>query len=707
MAGRVKFIFIATLLTAALTLLSSRIFGNEFFWLGLIFSLTVFQFYFFVYIPSAKIIEEIPEERIFFNLSLAQKKPAKLFWPFQWVSLVLVATLLGLFVYVEKNEIQKMFNQVSTLIKSEEPFLRIEFPSFTEKQPLIVSFNNENEKLRANTGCYFEVGVENKKEIWKVLLEGKKMDGTSGKPVEATLGDTMKWGRALKEVIQSMGLPSSENIELTVKLIRGEKTLTRTLLVEPLNAPQVSLEAKRADFESGNLLFAVGVSSSVPLSQVELNVRTKSGYRSVKTLAEFANISELQFNNDAVELSTLGIAFAPEDVLYVKAVAKTVALNLVGESEELSFEVKSPIQVRQELIKKIEETLREFKGGKESKNRILDKLEEARAVAEQLGRKNPVIKDLANAHEHASEMKLPQDSEGRQAKEKLQSALEFLKRQQSKEQQANLIERIQNLKSSVARDSLAESLSQDAKALSEETKKVKSAILGMKDNLTAEEQKLMRELIQRDRTEQHLEDTAKELDGKKKNEAEIASSKALEEAQKNLGGAMQILNNAKRRAIKEARERLTKADKNLDDAGKKENNSQAQKEAKDAEQELQRAPKINDEFQKAVDDAKKQSRGAQEKFGQSQQRAAESHLESAQDAIVRALNALQEEEQREKQSGKEQEDRNFRSQLDAMSAQGQLDMSWRKKVIDEIARLKASGENSDSPLIRYLESRLR
>jgi hypothetical protein len=45
--------------------------------------------------------------------------------------------------------------------------------------------------------------------------------------------------------------------------------------------------------------------------------------------------------------------------------------------------------------------------------------------------------------------------------------------------------------------------------------------------------------------------------------------------------------------------------------------------------------------------------------------------------------------------------------MDAMNAQGQLDSGWRKKIFEEISRLREQGVPADAEIIRYLESRLR
>jgi hypothetical protein len=78
-----------------------------------------------------------------------------------------------------------------------------------------------------------------------------------------------------------------------------------------------------------------------------------------------------------------------------------------------------------------------------------------------------------------------------------------------------------------------------------------------------------------------------------------------------------------------------------------------------------------------------------------------------QEAIEKALLSLQDEEENEKEMQKERDARTYRSAMDILAAQGTLDASWRKKILEEISKLKSQGETAESPMIRYLESRLR
>ena len=170
---------------------------------------------------------------------------------------------------------------------------------------------------------------------------------------------------------------------------------------------------------------------------------------------------------------------------------------------------------------------------------------------------------------------------------------------------------------------------------------------------------------------------------------------------------MQMMQAARQRAMRQAREKLTEADGELQSARERgQRGEDAQGPLGEAGKRLQETPRLSREFNEAVNDARQQQRDAARETKKEPGKSA-GHVDKAQDAIVKALAALQEEEQAEEQQKREQDGRMSRSAMDAFSAQGQLDVGWRRRILEEIARLKAAGETADSSVIRYLESRLR
>jgi hypothetical protein len=208
-----------------------------------------------------------------------------------------------------------------------------------------------------------------------------------------------------------------------------------------------------------------------------------------------------------------------------------------------------------------------------------------------------------------------------------------------------------------------------------------------------------------DNTPGNLKDLEQSLKEAKQTESVNKSQSTLEHAQKHLGGVLSMLQQARQRAMRDAREKLTRADSELQNARRN------PKESKDAlrksQQDLDSLPDISNDFQEAARDAQKGNQKARQGAQSDDNQQMESGMDEAQDGIVRALAALQDEEEAERQSQQEQDGQNFRSAQEAIAAQGQLDMGWRRQILEEIARLRTAGEPSDSPAIQYLESRLR
>jgi hypothetical protein len=305
-----------------------------------------------------------------------------------------------------------------------------------------------------------------------------------------------------------------------------------------------------------------------------------------------------------------------------------------------------------------------------------------------------------------------QDDHSKAAQKKIQTAMESLQREQNKDRLASVFARLQNLKSTIAKATKEElpKLKDDAENLSKDVQTLKKGLRDAVENsasgLTLEEKQEAQRLLDFDKTERKLEDIKSQLESGDKNRAESTASQANEEAQQHMGAAMQMLMAARQRAMKEARDKLTEADKKLEEAKNsmaQQQNPQADESLRSAQKDLESTPRLGKEFNEHLNNAKSRT-GKALKEGEGQQ---EQNANAAQEEIVKALASLQDEEEMEKDGQRESEEQAYRSSMDVMAAQGQLDVGWRKKILEEISRLRAQGESADSPLLKYLESRLR
>lgn len=774
-----KRLFLPLILALFLCLLCAKLTSPALWWFGLPLCLVVWHYLNASVAAGVRAVQTLGRSRVLLNTRLAGRSHLPVFWPFQIRMFLAVLAFIAAAGYTFHRDIASGLTQIVNVLRREEGVLRIEYPSYAETPPFEAILRNQPIMAKADTGSYLQFFIRERKAVsaWTLTLtvqpepnadqqsnnsssaqseltpEGTATPNDTATPIvtangtpEATaapkalvtrqlpLSATGSWAQSVSALMQQMGLPEQTPVTLilnaTQKGRTGESAYRAVIKVAPIPVPLVTINPasqlptaglrQGGSNEAGRLLFEVAAKSQVPLTQVELAVRTKSGYRFNKTLAEFANSQESNFKTAEAELSTVGIPFSEDDILYVKAVAKTVLSGLQGESIEIEIPVKSRAAVRQQVTKALEDALKELKNPQgrdpgafaESKARIEKALQEAKEASATLGRQSTTHRQTAEAAESAAQMQSKSDASAKKTEQKIQSALESLKREQSMERMSSLFARLQNLKTAIARvpeQELAKmaqeagQLKEDAQALKDKLREVTQA---PSSGLTPEEKQLAEHLLSADKTPEKIKEVQDKLASSQREQASAQTQQALEEAQKNLGSLMQIVMAARQRAIKDAREKLTQADTALEKS-KNLDAKQATPGLSEAQQKLEALPSLGEEFNDAAGEARDGAREARKEAQSGKPQAMAEDIGKSQEGIVKALAALQDEEESDRQSQQEQDGRTFRSAMDAMAAQGQLDVGWRKKILEEIARLRTQGEAADSPVIRYLESRLR
>lgn len=602
-------------------------------------------------------------------------------------------------------------------LRSEQVVLRIEFPSYLDTPAQEFRLKGDmSETPEMDTDAYLSVSFNYRKtdSNWSA---GIAIATDQTEKELQSVGKNSNFGQSARAILEQLSLNASE--EHVVKLIvaRNSKVYSTQLIkITPQPKPVVEIKKSAAGSErAGQLGLDIKARSKIPLSAVELHIRTESGYRMVKPVAEFANANQQTFDGTRIPFNTTGIPFTSKDTLYVKAVAKTVAENLYGESPELQFEIITNENLRQDLIQALEKSLSALQNKSMPAGALKDTLnkeiEKAKAAARQMGQQSAAARQTEQIGRSAEKINAPRDAAAQQTEKKIKNLLERLKREQTASQVQNLIARIQNLKLSIQRSNpdQLQALGKDAGELSAAAKNLKKQLSGMIDKpnsgLSLEERQAALNALKMDQTPDNLKNLEGSLKAKQQTESVNKAQSSADHAQKYLGGVLSMLQQARQRAMREAREKLTRADNQLQNA--RNNPDKSKKQLGDAQQDLDSLPDISDEFQDAARDAQRGNQKARQGAEAGDQRRTEAGIEEAQEGIVKALAALQDEEEAERQSQQEQDGQSFRSQQEALAAQSQLDMGWRRQILDEIARLRSSGEPSDSPAIQYLESRLR
>ncbi|MEY4065899.1 MAG: hypothetical protein RIR26_2107 [Pseudomonadota bacterium] len=609
------------------------------------------------------------------------------------------------------------YHWLERILRSEQAFIKVEYPSYLDASPKETPLKGDaGSELEIDQDVYFSVQFKFRKPatLWQVNITSASSGAES---VSQTLPPQGIYGHSAKSLLQQMRLPLEGESTVVLTLEKNGKSFaSQRIKILPQPRPQVELKrAEGAPAKEGQLPLNVKVRSKIPLSGIEFHVRTASGYRMVKPVAEFANANEQSFDGQNISFNSQGIPFSPKDTLFIKAVAKTVAENLQGESEELRFDIVTRESIRQDLIQSLEKAQQLLQSNSMTAQNLKDnlskELDKASQSARQMGAQSLAAKQMEKITASADKINSPKDKNAQETEKKIKNLLERLKREQTASQIQNLLARLQNLKFSIQRSTPEQlpQLNKDADELRNAATQLKRQLGAMVEKpasgLSLQEKQTALDALKLDRTPENLKDLGNALQDKKQNDATNKSQSTLEHAQKQLGSVLALLQAARQRAMKDARERLTRADNQLQNARR------GDKGAKDSlnksQQDLDGLPQISDDFQDAARDAQKGNQKARQGEQGKNKEQMESGVDEAQEGIVRALAALQDEEEAERQSQQEQDGQNFRSAQEALAAQSQLDMGWRRQILDEIARLRAKGESADSPAIKYLESRLR
>lgn len=701
-------------------------------WLSFPFSLLALRLIDFYFFQAYLTVKFFPEERISINLIAAGLNNFNYKKKIIIKNILLIFFVFSTFIFVLKDDIYYTVNKLSDYFKVSYPELRVEYPSYANSSPKIYNLSTNNTNIEVDSSTYLEINIKNlKKEDQWQLLQIEKNKTYPEKNMSYQLQNGI-WSSSVqtlyssfvKESIQQNQSTQTEKKNIELVISNKEKKYIVNLNISPVLKPIVTFDPILNDSLNnsqllGKLNFKINVESKVPLTNIELAVRTKSGYSFKKTLAEFANASEFKFDSENIELITMGIPFLSEDILYVKAQARTVISDLVGESIEYEFPIKTPLQVRTEIIKNLEEALKKLNTLKKAdsivKNAILPLLSKSAQLAMNLSQSGVVRRNIIESMNFVENMSLKNDAYHEGAKAKILSTLNILKRQQKMNEANNFIARLQNLKSNLFNTENAQKHLPEFVSESTELKEMSQGLNAQINKvisdeiypLTDKEKSTILNLLQKDQSAQKLQEVEKKLAANNIFEAQQAVQKALDEANNHLGFSMQLLQQARLKAMHDAKIKLNRADMELENSKYFPRKKETLNALDNTKSYLEQTPRLGGEFNEFLQEAKKNTKKTIQYANNDSTFDKLISTQKAQEAVERAILSLQDEEESDKDMQKEQDAHSYRSTMDILAAQSVLDSTWRKKILDEISKLKSQGEASDSAMIRYLESRLR
>jgi hypothetical protein len=717
-------------LTIVCITITGKFLGLRYWWLGFATAQVLYAYLEETALQGIEALSRLTPERIALNLRFAGVSTTHRFFPFQIRLAALVLFLAFAFIATIRTDLERGFAEIGNILIPEKLILKIEYPAWTETPPTEVAMDDGEKSLAADTASVVQLRPRNGKFTrWNITLQQIESEitknGDASKTITAQIpsGSPASWSQSVATIYERLGIESTRPTSIQITAADDSGTaFRRRINITPVGVPKVTLArslSPQGDPDTDGrdvLFFRLSAHSKTPLTQIELEAHTKSGYRFSRIAAEFAGSFERSVDNLSTSLSLLGVPFAPNDSLFIRAAARTIVPGLVGYSPEIEITVTSPIEIKQRIVEMVEEVLKELSSDKSDflsrKLRTLELLRGAAETATALGQRSPIKRQLNEAVQDAGRLESAKDPGVRKLEAKLKTLVEAIKRSNDLQETMSLLARIQNLQLQVRRavpQSLPR-LAPEAASLAKEAQSLKGK-LGelLRDpnlGLTAEEKAQSQKLLESDETQDHLNRAAVPLGAQNGPASDAALEKASKEAQLKLGGVIQLLAGARARAIRNAQQHLTEADKKLQ-AARSSPPANTQNEIRSGQEELGKVPQINKDLATALDAAQEGTKEALEASKQNQSQKLEQALNKAQDGIAWAIQALQDEEEMQNNSQREMDGTEHRSRQELLTAQGLLDASWRKHILEEISRQRTKGEATDSPLLRFLESRLR
>lgn len=760
-----KFVGFAAIGLVACGLIRGHIHA-DFWWMGLVLVALAAPFYRHQFSRPLALWRKIGPARIFLNRaaqSPAEKQRARFLWPpFPLRAVLALLLLVGVFGQVLVKEGLFWGGLLAESVRPGRLSVHVEPPSFASARAQTI-FVRPGEVLRLNllAGSFMQMNLSGGRGFSVVTeavfpeskalqstpargpatLEASPLHGNDAFTPEAfsaadqtawlsPFSESRMWSGSTELITSALDLDAEavQRLVLVVRPPSGDPFFVDAT-VEPVPRPEVTLELRgtppdeRSPNETieGVLFFAAGVQSQVPLTNIELAVRTESGYSFNLPVGEFTGSERLEFESDSIQLQTAGIPFGEADVLYVQARAHTVIPGLTGESQEFRFPVKSPRESREKLIEQLEaalDTLSDSQsGGMEMKQSLIKQLQEAQQTSRQLGNQSLAARQVTEALRNAQALDPKSKQQRDEVGSQIQDTLDALKRSNARETASSWFLKTRDFLNKLAQADVAaepqalSKFSEKGAELSQEAQELKAQLEQLiespQSGLTLDEKHLAMEMLENDETPVRMEGVTELIGQSERDEALQQGQETLTDATQNLGGLLQLISVARARVIREARERLTQADAELENVRQSMDPNAQRSSARQAEKELRETPELGNQFNDALEEAQDNAQRAGKALRKGDQGELVESLDGAQQAIVKALAELQEEEQASREEQGEEEGRRYRSSMDAMSAQGQHDAGWRRRIFETISRLREQGVPADAAVIRYLESRLR
>lgn len=497
----------------------------------------------YIFLPI-KTIKVITKERIDFNISTLNTKLPNYHKLIKIKILFVTLACLSLFVI----DIKPYYAGVVKFFTPTKAFLTLDYQAFSDKKPLTYQLTTSPQKITIDSSSYVKISFTPafKNDTWKLFLQ----DAITKQKEKFNYSFS---GQLLAEKFFSH--------PIYLELENGRKTFLATLNVMPTPQPVVVLKQEPLKFKffentTQKLAFSVHVDSDINVTSLLLSLRTESGFHFEQTLVD--NNNQKNFDLPYTEIMTTGIPFKEEDILYVKAIAKTPIINHDGISNELQFKVKSPTKLKKEIVKQLKVAqsqllnAKNFDGGE--KNKIQEPLLSAEMLAETIRPNSYIAKKIQQLIADVQNIANKDDEFYQKSEKQLTDLLKSLQWQIQQRNVQDLIYKIQLLNKTLSSaipnyQESSDTAKQLADAASKTLEDLKSTAKELNSFLTKNEKKQLTQFFQNDTTEKKLIETAENLNKIKLNAAKNNAEDALNSAKKNIYGIMQILKHAHKNSL--------------------------------------------------------------------------------------------------------------------------------------------------------------
>jgi hypothetical protein len=296
-------------------------------------------FQIFVLLPL-KQVKQISLERLTFNLTQDGHSPKPLLPILSFKILLTAASVVGLLFFEWQQIPHEVWAESLDFFSSPKAFLVVKPPAFAKKTPLEFALTQNSQLISATADSLIDLRLDHThhEKNWILLLQDMNNANTKDFfPLDSHLPAAELVGETLFQKYDS------HPIHLT--LTNGKISFYATLKLIPIARPQVLLSETAVqrspdDNPTNTLAFSLRVYSPIKLTEITFLLKTKSGYEYEQIVKEFSNEDQTNFELPYAEVVTAGIPFQENDILSVKAVAKTPILQAKGESKEFFYPIQ-------------------------------------------------------------------------------------------------------------------------------------------------------------------------------------------------------------------------------------------------------------------------------------------------------------------------------------------------------------------------------